>query len=62
MSDDSFWLATERHEGRFTGDADVKEFRRKMRRLGHEDSVIRDRVDSIRPELLADFDKLAASQ
>lgn len=59
MKDDSrFWAATERAEGDFTGRADVAEFRRRMRRLGHEDSEIRERVEAIHPHLVADFDKL----
>lgn len=62
MGDNSFWAATERHEVRFTGDGDVKDFRRKMLRLGHENDVIRKRVDSIHPELLGDFDKLGRNR
>ena len=57
-ADDRFWAATERVEEDFTGRPDVVEFRRRMRRLGHEASVIRERVEAIHPELLADFDRL----
>ena len=52
---DRFWEATERAEQDFTGRADVRDFRRRMRSLGHEDDVIADRVDSIHPDLVDDF-------
>lgn len=58
MSDDRFWAATERAEEDFTGRADVREFRRRMRRLGHEEAVIRERVKAIHPELLGEFDAI----
>jgi len=56
---DRFWTATERAEEDFAGRADIVEFRRRLRRLGHEDSTIRERVEAIHPHLLADFDNLA---
>lgn len=58
MTDVRFWNATLRAEEDFTGRADVAEFRRRMRRLGHELSTIRERVEAIRPELLGEFDAL----
>lgn len=56
-SEDRFWAATERAEQDFTGRCDVREFRRRMKRLGHDDAVIRERVEAIRPELLGEFDR-----
>lgn len=58
MNDTRFWNATERAEGDFTGRADVREFRRHMKKLGHPIEVIRDRVEAIHPELLPDFDRI----
>lgn len=58
MNDDRFWRATERAEDDFAGRNDVREFRRRMKRLGHEDSVIRERVEALQPDLLAEFDSL----
>jgi hypothetical protein len=58
MVDDRFWAATERAEENFTGAADVAEFRDRMMKLGHDSSVIRDRVESIHPDLLAEFDRI----
>jgi hypothetical protein len=55
---DRFWNATERLESDFTGRADVHEFRKKMKRLGHPADVIRDRVDAIHPDLVVEFDRL----
>jgi hypothetical protein len=52
---DRFWSATERAEQDFTGDADVRRFRRRMKRLGHVDSVIKERVEAIHPELLKEL-------
>lgn len=57
MNNTRFWNATERAEGEFTGSADVSEFRRHMRRLGHPIEIIRERVEAIHPELLGEFDK-----
>lgn len=51
-TDTRFWNATERAEEDFTGRADVREFRRRMKRLGHPDEVIRDRIAAIHPHLL----------
>jgi hypothetical protein len=56
--DTRFWNATERAEQDFTGRADVREFRRLLKRLGHEESVIRERVEAIHPELLDEFDAI----
>jgi hypothetical protein len=58
MSETRFWNATERVEQEFTGAGDVREFRRRMRRLGHEPGVIRERVEAINPDLLKEFDAL----
>lgn len=60
--DDRFWAATERAEERFTGDHDVLEFAQRMRRLGHEHEIVRERVEAIHPELLSEFDKLTGRQ
>lgn len=49
--DDRFWKATERAEANFTGSGDVAEFRRHMKRLGHDDETIRDRIEAIHPSL-----------
>ena len=57
-ADSRFWAATERAEEDFTGRCDVAEFRRRMRRLGHEASTIRERVEAIHPRLLEEFDRL----
>lgn len=57
MSEMRFWNATERAEDRFTGNADVSEFRRHMLRLGHEISIIRERVEATHPDLLDEFDR-----
>lgn len=51
MSGDRFWRATERAEGDFTGRADVSEFRRRMKRLGHDDATIEERIEAIHPTL-----------
>lgn len=40
MTENSFWAATERAEQSFTGEADVRAFRRRMRRLGHEGTPV----------------------
>jgi hypothetical protein len=56
MSDTRFWNATERAEDDFTGDGDVRRFRRRLARMGHEHSVIRERVEAIHPHLLDEFD------
>jgi hypothetical protein len=58
MNDDRFWEATERHEQRFTGEADVRAFRRHMARLGHDHRITRERVEAIHPELLGEFDAI----
>ncbi len=58
MKDDRFWKATERAEGDFTGNPDVREFRRRMKRLGHNDATIRERVEAIHADLLPEFDAL----
>jgi hypothetical protein len=52
MSNTRFWNATERAMADFTGNGDLPAFRRHMRRLGHDWSVIRDQVESIHPRLL----------
>jgi hypothetical protein len=57
MSDTRFWNATEQAESDFAGRADVSEFRRRMRKLGHGTEAIRDQVESIHPELLDAFDR-----
>ncbi len=51
MADDRFWAAAERAEDRFTGTGDVREFRRHMRKLGHEQDVINERIEAIHPHL-----------
>jgi hypothetical protein len=48
---DRFWRATERAEESFVGTGDAKAFRRRMRRLGHEDEVIEERIEAIHPHL-----------
>ncbi|MCP3729294.1 hypothetical protein M9978_02535 [Sphingomonas sp. MG17] len=58
MAVDRFWTATERAEENFTGVGDVTWFRRRMLRLGHEASIIRDRVETIHPDLVGQFDRL----
>lgn len=62
MNDELFWEASERAEEDFTGRADVVEFRRRMRKLGHDSDTIRDRVDSIHPALVAEFDRIEREQ
>lgn len=57
MNDTRFWNATERAEQDFTGRADFREFRRRMKRLGHDNLVIRERVDAIHPDLLNEYDR-----
>lgn len=51
MNDTRFWNAVERAEQRFTGSADLPEFRRHLRRLGFDASVIAERVEAIQPRL-----------
>lgn len=51
MIDDRFWEKTERLEEDFTGSADVEGFRRHMKRLGHDDETILDRIEAIHPSL-----------
>lgn len=51
QSEARFWNATERAEGDFIGNPDVVAFRRRMKRLGHPDDVIADRIEAIHPEL-----------
>lgn len=58
MNDDRFWAATEHAEGDFVGEADVRSFRRRMRRLGHEDAIIRERVEAIHSDLVEEYDAL----
>lgn len=61
MIEDRFWNATERAESDFTGRADVREFRRRMKRLGHDLCVIRERVEAIHPELIPEFDRIKST-
>lgn len=61
MNDTRFWNATERAESEFTGAADVRAFRRRMKRLGHPVDVIRERVEAIHPDLVAEFDAIKST-
>lgn len=61
MNEARFWNATERAESDFTGDGDVRRFRRRMKRLGHDEAVIRERVESIHAWLLPEFDAVKST-
>ncbi len=53
--DDKFWAAVERLEQDFTADCDVARFRDRMKKLGLDDDVIRERVESIHPRLVGEL-------